>query len=50
MTKIIEATPELKGEDAIIFIKAMLKEQKNPSKKRLKILKQALKTKIVIKD
>ncbi len=50
MAKAIEATPELKGEDAIIFIKAMLKEQKNPSKRRLKILKQALKTKFVVRE
>ncbi len=50
MAKPIEATPELSGKEAIKFIKAMLKEQKNPSKKRLKILKEALKAKFVVRE
>lgn len=44
MAKPIRATPTLKGEDAIRFVKEMLREQKNPSKARVATIQRALKS------
>ncbi|MFH1065662.1 MAG: hypothetical protein V1734_04125 [Nanoarchaeota archaeon] len=41
MAKPILATPTLRGEDARRFVREMLKEQKNPSRQRIKLLKEA---------
>ena len=43
MAKPIRATPTLKGEDAIKFIKNMLREEKNPNPARVAFIKKALK-------
>ena len=45
MAKPIRATPTLRGEDAVRFIKNMIKEEKNPNPKRIKFIREALKTK-----
>lgn len=42
MAKPIEATPTLRGKDAIRFLKAMLKEDRNPSPSRIKFLREAM--------
>ena len=42
MAKPIEPTPILEGKDAKIFIENMLKEQSDPSKKRVDFIKKAL--------
>ena len=44
MAKPIRATPTLKGEDAIKFLKQMIKEEKTPNPKRVKMINKALKT------
>ncbi len=41
MAKPIRATPTLKGDDAINFIKAVIKEEKRPSKNRISLIKEA---------
>ncbi|MBU1975725.1 MAG: hypothetical protein KKG59_04955 [Nanoarchaeota archaeon] len=41
MAKPIRATPTLKGIDAVNFIKDVLKEEKNPSKARIALIKEA---------
>lgn len=43
MAKPIRATPTLKGEDAINFVKEMIKEEKNPSQTRVKTITEARK-------
>ena len=48
MAKPISATPTLRGKDAKEFIKKVLYEQKNPSMQRIKILKEAARTKFNI--
>jgi len=48
MAKPIMATPTLRGEDAVRFIKNMIKEEKNPNPKRIDLIKQALNTKFRI--
>ena len=45
MAKPIRATPTLRGEDARRFIREVLEEQKNPSKERVKVLREAAKVK-----
>jgi hypothetical protein len=45
MAKPIRATPTLRGEDAKRFITQMLKEERHPSKKRIKLINEALNTK-----
>ena len=45
MAKPIRATPTLKGNEAINFIKQVLKEEKNPSKARINLIKEAIKIK-----
>ena len=42
------ATPTLRGEDAVRFIKNMIKEEKNPNPKCIDLIKQALNTKFRI--
>lgn len=44
MAKPIEPTPTLKGKDAIRFIENMLKEEKNPSPARVRLIREAMKT------
>jgi len=44
MAKPIRSTPALKGEEAVIFIKNMMKEEKNPDPKRVATIKRALKS------
>ena len=41
MAKPIRATPTLRGEDARRFMREVLEEQKNPSKARIKLLREA---------
>ena len=41
MAKPIRATPTLKGEDAINFIRDILKEEQKPSKARVNLIKEA---------
>jgi hypothetical protein len=43
MAKPIRATPTLRGKDARRFMKEVLEEQKNPSKARVKLLREAAK-------
>lgn len=45
MAKPIRATPTLRGEDARSFMKQVLEEQRNPSQARIKLLRDATKTK-----
>ena len=45
MAKPIRATPTLRGEDAVRFIKNMIKEGKSPNPKRIKFIREALKVK-----
>ena len=45
MAKQIEATPTLRGKDAMRFIKNMIKEEKNPSPARVRLIREAMKTK-----
>lgn len=42
VAKPIRATPTLKGEDAIRFVKNMIKETKRPSKARVDTIKKAI--------
>ncbi len=42
MAKPIRSTPTLHGENAVNFVKDMLKEQKHPSKERVATIKKAL--------
>ena len=39
MAKPIRSTPTLKGQEAIRFLREFIKEEKHPSKARIKILK-----------
>ncbi len=48
MAKPIRATPTLRGEDAVRFIKNMIKEEKSPNPKRIDLIKQALNIKFRI--
>lgn len=41
MAKPIRATPTLKGEDAVNFIRELCKEERNPSKNRVKLINEA---------
>ena len=41
MSKPIRATPTLKGEDAVNFIREILKEEKSPSRARINLLNDA---------
>ena len=50
MAKPIRATPTLRGEDAKSFIRAVLKEQHNPSPERLRTLREAQKLKIKLPE
>lgn len=45
MAKPIRSTPTLRGEDAMRFVKNMIKEEKNPNPKRIAFIKMALNTK-----
>ena len=45
MAKPIRATPTLRGKEATDFLKAMIKEQENPSEARVKTLLAARKVK-----
>ncbi|MBS3169140.1 hypothetical protein J4210_01530 [Candidatus Woesearchaeota archaeon] len=45
MAKPIRATPTLRGQDAIRFVKQMIKEERNPTPKRIATIRRALKTK-----
>ncbi len=49
MARPIEPTPTLMGKDAIRFIENMIREEKNPNPRRLKIIAEAMKTKFNIK-
>lgn len=42
MAKPIRATPTLRGADAVRFVKTMLREEKNPSKARVRTIKNAM--------
>ena len=42
MAKPIRPTPTLRGQDAIRFIRNMIKEEKNPNPKRIAFIKKAL--------
>jgi hypothetical protein len=44
MAKPIRATPTLKGQDAIKFVKNMIKEEKTPNPKRVEMINKAVKT------
>ena len=48
MAKPIRATPTLRGQDAIRFIKNMIKEENAPNPKRVAFIKKALKTKFKV--
>ena len=48
MAKPIRATPTLRGEDAVKFIKNMIKEEKNPDPKRIALIKKSLNTRFNI--
>lgn len=42
MAKPILATPTLRGKDAEVFLKNMIKETNNPNPERVKFIKEAL--------
>lgn len=42
MAKPIRATPTLRGEDAVRFVKQMLKEERSPSRARVTTIRNAL--------
>ena len=44
MSKPIRATPTLKGDEAVNFIREVLQEEKNPSKARLNLISEASRT------
>ena len=48
MAKPIRATPTLRGQDAIRFIKNMIKEETNPDPVRLATIKRALSKKFTV--
>lgn len=41
MAKPIRATPTLRGEDAVNFIKDIYKEERNPSRNRVRLIQEA---------
>ena len=45
MAKPIRSTPTLRGQDAIRFVRNMIKEEKNPNPNRIATIKRALRTK-----
>lgn len=45
MAKPIRATPTLRGEEARKFMRDVLEEQRNPSKARIELLREAARTK-----
>ena len=45
MARPIELTPTLYGKDAINFLKKMAEEEKNPDPRRVRTIKEALRTK-----
>mgnify|MGYP001586360061 FL=1 len=50
MAKPIRATPTLRGEDAVRFVRNMIKEETNPNPKRIAFIKKALNTKFNVTD
>lgn len=48
MAKPIRSAPTLKGEDAIRFVKEMIREENNPNPVRLKTIRDAMKAKFNI--
>lgn len=48
MAKPIRATPTLKGQDAVRFVKNMIREEKNPDPRRIATIKRALRTKFKV--
>ena len=50
MAKPIRATPTLRGEDAVRFIRNMIKEERRPNPKRIALIKRALSVKFNIID
>ncbi len=48
MAKPIRATPTIRGQDAVLFIKTMIKEEKSPDPKRIATIKRALSTKFKV--
>lgn len=48
MAKPIRATPTLSGEDCKRFVRAIIKEEKNPSRTRINFIKKATKIKFNI--
>ncbi len=45
MAKPIRSTPTLRGEDAVRFVKNMIKEENDPDPRRLATIKRALRSK-----
>ena len=45
MAKPIRATPTLKGQEAVTFIRNMIKEETSPDPRRIVTIKRALNTK-----
>ena len=45
MAKPIRSTPTLRGEDAVRFVRSMIKEEINPNPKRISFIKKSLNTK-----
>ena len=50
MAKPIRATPTLRGEDAVRFVRNMIKEETSPNPKRIAFIKKALNTKFNVTD
>jgi len=50
MAKPIRATPTLRGEDAVRFIRNMIKEERRPNQKRIALIKQALGIKFKVRN
>ncbi len=50
MAKPIRSTPTLRGEDAIRFIKNMIKEETNPDINRINTIKRALNTRFDVRN
>ena len=50
MAKPIRATPTLTGQDTVKFIKNMIKEEKMPNRKRINLIKEALRIKFNVSN
>ncbi len=50
MAKPIQATPTLRGKEAIRFVRNMIKEETNPDPQRLAVIRRALRTRFNVSN